>query len=136
GGNIETLTYVGLPVLTLAFVGVFAARQRFWGVAVAVAALYALGANGRLWLLLAELVPALLWFRVPSRAWFVVALLAPLLAGYGVQWLIDHRPRRGKLPALIGVVAALAAGVFLALSVPAINGFALIAGALGSGALL
>ncbi|HVU10712.1 MAG TPA: hypothetical protein VHD90_05510, partial [Phototrophicaceae bacterium] len=132
-GNIETLTYLGLPVLILAIIGAINRRKWFWVAATVVAALYALGLNGFLWQLLVKLIPALLWFRVPSRAWFVVALIAPLLAGFGLQQLIEHPPRRGTLIALIGTVIAFVAGVFFALSVKSINGLAIIVGGGGIG---
>ena len=133
-GNIETLTYLGLPVLVLALMG--ARRHPFWIAAALVAALYALGVNTPFWRALVQIVPALLWFRVPSRAWFVVVLIAPLLAGFGLQRLADWHPRRGPLFALIGLVVALIAGVFLTLSVPAINGLTLIVGGAGFGLIL
>ncbi len=136
GGNIETLTTVGLPVLALALIGVIAARRWFWAAAAGIAALYALGINAPFWSLLVKLIPALLWFRVPSRAWFVVALIAPLLAGYGAQWLIDHRWQRGRLIAFAGTVAALLIGGYMLLSVPTINGWSILIGGGGFGVIL
>ena len=136
GGNIETLTTVGLPVLALALIGVVAARRWFWAAAAGIAALYALGINAPFWSLLVQLIPALLWFRVPSRAWFVVALIAPLLAGYGAQWLIDHRWRRGRLIAFAGTVAALLIGGYMLLNVPTINGWSILIGGGGIGVIL
>ena len=133
-GNIETLTYLGLPMLVLALIG--ARRHPFWVAAALVAALYALGMNTPFWRTLVQFVPALLWFRVPSRAWFVVVLIAPLLAGFGLQRLADWRPRRGVLFALIGLVVALIAGIFMTLSVPTLNGLALIVGGGGLGVIL
>jgi hypothetical protein len=95
-GGPETLTYLGLVTLTLAGIGLAALlrRQRaLLAAALLLAALYAMGANGFLWPTLTQLVPGLLWFRVPSRAWLVVALLVPALAGYGVNVLLEaiHR---------------------------------------------
>ncbi|MEP7290147.1 MAG: hypothetical protein ABI835_00135, partial [Chloroflexota bacterium] len=133
GGNIETLTYLGLPVLGLAMIGAWTARRWFWLASTGVAALYALGINAPLWSLLVQLIPSLLWFRVPSRAWFVVALIAPLLAGYGVQWLLEQRPGRRSLIVLAGTAAALVCGVFLTLSVPAVSGLAIMVGGGGVG---
>ncbi len=85
---------------------------------------------------LVKLIPALLWFRVPSRAWFVVALIAPLLAGYGAQWLIDRRWRRGKLIAFAGTIAALLIGGYMILRVPTINGWSILIGGGGLGVIL
>lgn len=132
-GNVETLAYVGLSVLVLAVVGAIAARQWFWVGAAAVAALYALGSNAPFWTMLVQVFPPLLWFRVPARAWFVVALVAPLLAGYGVEWLMRRQPRRGTVVALAGTAVALVGGIFLLLSVPAVNGLAVIIGGAGLG---
>jgi hypothetical protein len=110
---------------------VVTARRLFWVVVLAVAAFYALGIHAPFWSLLVQAVPALLWFRVPSRSWFVVVLVAPLLAGYGLQWLLMHRPRRGQLLALVGAVVALVFGGFLIVNVPAVNGLAVLVGGAG-----
>jgi hypothetical protein len=90
GGNFETQTYLGLPVLVLAIVALLAESRKhaLWIVLIVIAALYALGANGPLWPWLVRLEPGLLWFRVPSRAWFAGALVVSLLAGYGLQYLL------------------------------------------------
>jgi hypothetical protein len=129
-GNIESLTYLGLPVIVLALVGLAAYPRRlaFWGIVALLSAWYALGANGVLWPLLVRLVPGLLWFRVPSRAWFVVVLVAPLLAGYGLDallTLIDNQRSlhsspvlRARLLVLGGLGASLACGGFSLLSLP------------------
>ncbi len=125
GGNHEELTYIGLPVLLLAIIAGAAEprRHRFFLAALALAALYALGSNGFLWSALIRLIPPLVWFRVPSRAWLVIALLAPPLAGYGAQivlaWAetrlapLARRRRQIVLFMLLGVLLA-CAGVFLA----------------------
>ena len=138
-GNIETLTYLGLPVLVLAIIGAVTARQWFWTIAVGVAALYALGINAPLWSTLVQVFPPLLMFRVPSRAWFVVALVVPLLAGYGLDWMMTslegRQFRRGILFALAGTVAAIISGIFLIMSVPAINGLCVLIGGAGIGIL-
>lgn len=136
GGNIETLTYVGLPVLVLAVIGTLAARRWFWAAAAGIAALYALGINAPFWTLLVKLIPVLLWFRVPSRAWFVVALIAPLLAGYGAQWLIDHRSRVSSLIAFAGMVTAALIGGFVAVTLTSLNGWSILVGGGGIGAIL
>lgn len=86
----ETLTYVGLVVLGLAIVAVIRQPRplRGWLLLCLLAAWYALGSGSLLWQILNSIIPALNWFRVPARAWFVVALIMPLLAGYGVQAIL------------------------------------------------
>ena len=120
-GTPETFTYLGLVTLTLAAIGLLAdLRARwFWLAAALVAGVYAFGANGPLWPLLTEAIPALRWFRVPARAWLVVGLCAALLAGYGVQVVMDWsaRLRRGaaldRLRALRLAAGGLAGGALL-----------------------
>jgi hypothetical protein len=117
--SIETLTYLGLPVLALACLGIAAFPRRIriaWIAALVFVALYAMGANAPLWSFLVNIFPGLLWFRVPSKAWLILALLVPLLAGYGTQWLLEtagkSRFRRLELTIVIGMAVAVACGVF------------------------
>lgn len=120
-GTPETFTYLGLVTLTLAAIGLLAdVRARwFWLAAALAAGAYAFGANGPLWPLLTEAVPALRWFRVPARAWLVVSLCAALLAGFGAQGVIgwSARLRRGetlgRLRALRLAAGGLAGGALL-----------------------
>jgi hypothetical protein len=91
-GSVESLTYLGWPVLLLAVLGLLTFRVRRRGLGLLLGLLivfYALGPNGGLWSLLTTLFPALLWFRVPSRVWLILALLTPLLAGFGLHWLLS-----------------------------------------------
>jgi hypothetical protein len=106
GANIELLTYVGLGVLGLGLFAVIAQplRHAHWLMVIALAAWYALGENGLLWRGLVEVFPPLLWFRVPSRAWVVVALIMPLLAAYGLDRLLASKRVALAYP-LIAVVA-------------------------------
>ncbi len=125
GGNPETLTYLCLPVLLLAGVALWSAPRKhaFWLIVLLLAALYAMGVNAPLWTLLVDVLPFLRWFRVPSRAWFVVVLATSLLAGYGLQVLMQtvERMRQGeairrlavkRLAAAGGLVGALFCGGF------------------------
>ena len=114
--GIETLTYFGLPVLALALLaGVGKSRLvRFLTLGVVVLiALYALGSNGFLWPFLVKLIPALLWFRVPSRIWLILALLVPLSAGFGFQWLLRQADeiRLGHITASKWLKLAIAASM-------------------------
>lgn len=99
GGNPETFAYLSLPVLLLAGVALFSAPRKhaFWLIVIVLAALYALGVNSPLWRLLVDALPFLRWFRVPARAWFVAVLATSLLAGYGLQVVMQtvERMRQG-----------------------------------------
>ncbi len=131
GGNPELVTFTGLSLLVLALFALVRNGRvhRFWLGVLAVAALYALGLNSPLWTLAVQLAPGLLWFRVPSRAWLVVALVVPLLAGYGTDGLLAllrgsmtiltrHKAERLTL---VGLVAAGAGGVFLLVALPSLR---------------
>jgi hypothetical protein len=115
--SIETQTYLGLPVIALALLGVLSLGRRARWLALSFAlliALYALGTNGFLWPLLVKLIPGLLWFRVPSRIWLILALWVPLAAGFGLQGLLDqvNKIKAGQVVApkwlKLNVVASLA----------------------------
>jgi hypothetical protein len=99
GGNPETITYLGLPVLLLAGIALLGAARHhaFWWLAILLAALYALGVNSSFWQTLVDVLPVLRWFRVPARAWLVVVLITSLMAGYGMQMLLHtiERLRQG-----------------------------------------
>jgi len=144
--SIETLTYLGLPVLALAGLGITSFPKRIriaWIGVLLFVALYAMGTNAPLWPLLVRLVPGLLWFRVPSKAWLILALLMPLLAGYGTQWLMElsgkGKFRRLELAIVIGTAVAVACGLFalFILKLPPTMGIsAFVGGLLLGGALL
>lgn len=94
GGFHEWMTYVGLPVLILAFVPMTRPPKRkvsllLWGV-IALAILWALGDNGPIFLPAVRLIRAAGWFRVPSRAWFVVILCLTILSAWGLDDLIRY----------------------------------------------
>ena len=128
-GNVETLTYVGISVAVLASVALIAQPGKHieWFVMCGLALLYALGSNSVFWRSLVEMLPFLRWFRVPARAWLIVALAAPLLAGYGGNWLLSaaEQPRsqprlirRIRLVALVGLVIMVTCGAFALISLP------------------
>lgn len=149
--GIETLTYFGLPVLVLALLAIAAqnggVRYRALGIIVLIA-FYALGSNGFLWPFLVKLIPALLWFRVPSRIWLILALWVPLSAGYGFQWLLRQTDgiRSGhitsskwlKLAIVAFIAIAIAFGIFalLILKLPPDVGLTALLGGSLSGILL
>jgi len=128
-GNVETLTYVGISVAALVAVALVAqpGKHLEWFVMCGLALLYALGSKSIFWRTLVEIFPFLRWFRVPARAWLIVALAAPLLAGYGANWLLSvaEQPRgqprltgRIRLLALAGLIVMVTCGVFTLISLP------------------
>lgn len=115
-GNPETIAYLSLPILLLASIALVSALRKhiFWLGVILFSALYALGQNGPLWPLLVNVFPFLLWFRVPSRAWFVVVLASCLLAGHGLQTLmqtVERLRQDNKLPRLALKRLAIAGGM-------------------------
>ncbi|HLY24764.1 MAG TPA: hypothetical protein VKQ72_00400, partial [Aggregatilineales bacterium] len=97
----ETMVYVGIAVLALAMMG-FAQNPRrhlFWLVIMLIAGWYALGDQGILWPALARVIPGVVWLRVPSRAWIVVVVCLIVLAGYGIDTILEglHAGSKGPL---------------------------------------
>ncbi len=112
----ETMAFCGVALLALALVGALAFRRKvlFWLLAVFVAGLWSLGINGP-WAVLANIIPALRWWRVPARAWIIVVFALTILAGYGLRALIEDGTRRqvgrwlprfGLTFGLVGLVCA------------------------------
>lgn len=90
--GVETIIYLGIPVLILSLFGMMSISRWLrwvWLMILLIVALYAMGPNSFFWPLLARVFPGLLWFRVPARIWLVIAFLAPVLAGYGLQWILE-----------------------------------------------
>lgn len=94
GGSQETLTYIGLSSLLLALLGLLMRpkENRLWWGIILLAGLYSLGDHFLLWRGITNLIPPLLWFRVPSRAWFLMSFLIPYLAAWGLQTLVTTPP--------------------------------------------
>lgn len=110
----ESACYVGVTAIVLALVGLVCAtgRQRWLYAAVALlTALLALGAYTPVFRLAYEVVPGFAYFRAPARMLFFTTLFGALLAGMGVQCLLE----RTKPNAWISV-AALAIPAFFALA--------------------
>ncbi|MBN1679173.1 MAG: hypothetical protein JW966_02700 [Anaerolineae bacterium] len=116
GGAWETLIYTGISTLVLAVIALLLRPRKlaFWGIALLVIALYAMGDHFVLWPLLVRLVPPLRWWRVPPRIWLIAALIVPYLAGWGAQALVE-RPRNRRNVRLI-VVTLLGGGLVCSFS--------------------
>ncbi len=114
-GSVETLTYLGLPVMVLGVIGIASMRVRYRWLSIVAAIfifMYALGGNGVLWPVLADNLAFLRWFRVPSRIWLIPTLLVPILAGHGLQQVLvwgDAVREKQVLPALKRVRLLIAA---------------------------
>src|SRR5262249_2072373 len=93
GGEHEWMTALGLPVVMLAFYSLRSPESRrraaVWWIAAIVAFLWALGSFGPIFLPAVRMIPALTWLRVPSRAWFVVGFSLIVLAGIGLEALLE-----------------------------------------------
>ncbi len=151
-GDVETMVYLGVPVLALAVIGLFSRplRERlFWGGTVTVAGLWAAGDSTPLWNILAR-SEFLLWFRVPGRTWFIVVITAALLAGYGLDalarladyWRENEPPKHIFWLRLIaagtaGMLAVCGGGLLFAdLDIPTSAGVMLLVNSLGIGGVL
>jgi len=123
GGEPEQLVYLGLPIAVLVAMGLVLRRDRFSWFLVGTAgfaALFAIGIHSPLFPLLIRVVPGLGWLRVPPRIWLLVAFAFALLAGRGldavVQPSISPLTRRHlRLTAVVILVAGLGLGAGLAL---------------------
>ena len=117
GGYHEWMTYVGVNVLVLAVVGLFALHRRLrWAVVVAlfILVLFALGNHGLIYPVLARLPGATL-LRVPPRVWFLVSFLAAGLAGIGAAELESGmRHWQSRWPARLAVIALAGSGFMAA----------------------
>lgn len=144
--NIETQTYFGIPVFALAvsaFITAHPQKRRLWLAAGLVIVLYSMGSNGLLWPLLVKVMPILLWFRIPARAWLILTLFIPILAGYGLQRLLEYveshqiilNIRRYNLLIALSTLIVLIVGIF-GLAVLRLPVGAVIPIGLGSGVIL
>jgi hypothetical protein len=114
--------YVGAGVLVLAGAAVRAREHRglvrFWGGALLVALLWALGGYTPFYHLVYALVPGTKYFRAPSTIFFIVAFATAVLACVGTERLLAREIRMryfvawllsAGLVALLGVSGALTA---------------------------
>ncbi len=101
----ETATYLGIPLLLLALVGMVRRWREpsgaFWLAAALFALLFALGKYGFLFPLLYQL-PGFSLFRVPPRILFILALAFALFAAWGFDDLWQHRRHHSLLKAILG----------------------------------
>lgn len=129
-GNVETIVYLGLPVILLALVG-FARLSVFrrWlaaGITLLVI-LYGMGVQSFLWNTLVTAFPVLLWFRVPGRVWLMAALLVPVMAAYGHERLLvlyeqhsEVTPAWLKRTAIVWIAVCAAFGLFALTVMPSL----------------
>ncbi len=111
----EYVAYMGIIGLGLAVLGLFNSHQRraAWIVLLVVGIGLALGLYNPLYWKLASL-PGFSFFRVPARWLALFALAAAMLAGAGLQSLVERPPKKW-LFGLIGLlIAALIAAVYIA----------------------
>src|ERR1041385_7922046 len=115
-GQVYTGALVAVSLLGLALTrGVLWAREiRFFSVAALITLLYALGKSTPLFYLLYEYLPGIALYRRPADATFVLCGLLAIISGY-----LMHRFLTGtlELRRWHGVVAVLAIGVMVAISV-------------------
>lgn len=126
GGEHEWMTALGLPVVALACYSLRSAESRkraaVWWLAAIVALLWALGSFGPIFLPTVRLLPALTWLRVPSRAWFVVGFSLVMLAGIGLDALLESGPGRWGRLAAVALIAAGLSCLGAAVVIPRIPG--------------
>ncbi len=91
GGWPEWLTYVGVAALTLAAAVVFLKGRgwRFWGLVAIAGWVLALGDNSPVYPILTRIVPGLMWQRVPARLLFLSMIGVAMLAGAGLEALLE-----------------------------------------------
>ncbi|MBZ0300918.1 MAG: YfhO family protein, partial [Anaerolineae bacterium] len=122
----EYVAYGGVIGLGLAGIGLLVPRRStyararwLWGALTVLGLLLALGEFNPLYWQLAHL-PGFNFFRVPARWLALFALGMSLLAGVGLQALLDapHTIRWPKITGIAGVILSLAAGSLLAAQSP------------------
>ncbi len=101
GQNFFTTYYCGLPVLMLAMLGVWSTRRRMTTALAVVAVAGMLLAMGDAFLpnkWLRALIPSGSLARYPVKFVVMTAFALPMLAGFGIQWLIGAgTPARGRV---------------------------------------
>lgn len=113
--------YVGAVPLLLLFVLAFSGRLwdrpvRFFTLALVLVLLYALGWYTPFFRACYALLPGVSLYRRPADAVFMIGALTAILAGYGLDRLLDEPWKRQPLGVLAGVAAVLAVAVLLAVA--------------------
>lgn len=95
-GNPESLTYLSILGMGLALLGLLLGRGRwaYWAIVACIGLLLSLGGNTPLYPLLLNIVPGLRMMRVPARFFLLTSLAISLLAGMGLDGLLEgmHSP--------------------------------------------
>jgi hypothetical protein len=95
GGWPETLPYVGIVVIGLAVIGVFARSQgwKFWFLLCLGSLVLAMGDQTPIYGLIAAITPGLKYARVPARFLFMSSFCLAVLAGLGFEALLVESKR-------------------------------------------
>lgn len=100
----ETLIYLGLPTLLLGILGFLVSKKQKEGWFLFLSALFALtvsfGANEVFYKIYYRLIPIFQLLRAPLRIWVLFALSVSLLAGLGIDYLLNRVFRRRMLISL------------------------------------
>lgn len=112
----EVFTYVGFMPLLLAAMGLRAWRrpdQRFFLLLLAGAGVLALGDHTPLYRYIVQYLPGFDLFRIPARWLMVVTLALAVLAGFGLDVLLEKGLSRRALALLLGGGLLLGLGLIL-----------------------
>ena len=96
----ETCGYVGMLTLALAGAGAWLGRKRpmqiFLCISAILVVLFAMGRDGGVFYFFYHFVPGYSGFRAPARMLMVFSLAVPLLAGFGLDGLLNAKSPRRK----------------------------------------
>lgn len=111
----EVFTYVGFMPLLLAVVGLRARRpdQHFFLLLLASTVLLALGDHTPLYRDVLQYLPGFDLFRIPARWLMVVTLALAVLAGFGLDTLLEKGVSRRALAIFLGVGLILTVGLVM-----------------------
>ncbi|MCU0872223.1 MAG: YfhO family protein [Pirellulaceae bacterium] len=108
----ETVCYFGIMPLTLAIIGAFCRRKTYpvprFVILGLLAMLFSLGGHAFLFPMMYHVVPGISLFRVPARALFLGSLFTAVLAGAGLDALVNSRLLGAIRPRAAGTVAFVA----------------------------